>query len=464
LATTAQFDVTVADTTPPIVTAPPAVVAEATAPTGTIVSYGAPSANDNVGIVSIGCSPPSGSEFSIGETTVVCTARDGAGNEASAATTVTVQDTMSPTLTAIRITPANDAEWNNSSVSAEFSCTDSGSGVASLTAAGAASGTSATSPLPVTVAVEGEALAVVGRCVDLAGNAMSVTLDRINIDLTPPNPPAIIIAPSPNSAGWNRGAAIVSFNVNGDAGAVQSGVAGCTPAIAIANETPGTPVSGTCADRAGNVSAPAATTLKLDMTAPGVSITGVTDGAVYTAGAVPVSGCATVDALSGVATNATASITGGATSGAGTFTVTCSGATDAAGNAAPPVSATYSVRYNFIGFRSPLVPGQGSYSGLFKLGRTIPVKWQLTDARGAYISSLATVAALKVSPSGDCAGIADGTPVDPGITGNASLRYDAGENQFVFNWDTTGLAAGCYGILLSLDDNGPPHSTIVRLR
>jgi len=54
-------------------------------------------------------------------------------------------------------------------------------------------------------------------------------------------------------------------------------------------------------------------------------------------------GCRTTDALAGVATQATLSVTGGNPDGSGSFTATCSGATNKAANSA---SVTYTVAYN----------------------------------------------------------------------------------------------------------------------
>jgi hypothetical protein len=53
------------------------------------VSFSA-TATDNVGVVSLTCSPASGSTFGLGTTTVTCTAMDVAGNTASASFNVTV--------------------------------------------------------------------------------------------------------------------------------------------------------------------------------------------------------------------------------------------------------------------------------------------------------------------------------------------------------------------------------------
>jgi hypothetical protein len=84
-------------------------------------------------------------------------------------------------------------------------------------------------------------------------------------------------------------------------------------------------------------------TISRDATPPSVTVTGVSDGAVYTLGVVPAAGCDTQDATSGVQTQATATLAGGNPDGTGQFTATCGGAVDVAGNAAGPVSATYTV-------------------------------------------------------------------------------------------------------------------------
>src|ERR1019366_10749614 len=91
-------------------------------------------------------------------------------------------------------------------------------------------------------------------------------------------------------------------------------------------------------DEAGYVSRQATQVVRIDLHAPAVTVTGVRQGAAY-AGKAPAVGCTTTDALSGVATNASVSISGGN----GRFTATCSGGKDNAGNVAQPVSVTYFV-------------------------------------------------------------------------------------------------------------------------
>jgi hypothetical protein len=55
----------------------------ATSPLGAVVNFDNVPVHDNVGVTSRTCEPPSGSVFAIGDTTVVCTAWDAAGNNSS---------------------------------------------------------------------------------------------------------------------------------------------------------------------------------------------------------------------------------------------------------------------------------------------------------------------------------------------------------------------------------------------
>ena len=95
----ASFSVSVVDTTPPVVTVPGNITAEATGPSGAAVSFSA-SASDIVdGAITPSCSPASGSIFPLGTTTITCSATDSHSNTGSANFTVKIQDTTAPTLT-----------------------------------------------------------------------------------------------------------------------------------------------------------------------------------------------------------------------------------------------------------------------------------------------------------------------------------------------------------------------------
>ncbi len=89
-----SFTVTVNDTQLPMITCPPNQTRVALRPSDTtvVVSYPAPLLTDNCPGASVVCSPPSGSIFPLGTTTVSCLATDSSGNQAGCSFTVTTFD------------------------------------------------------------------------------------------------------------------------------------------------------------------------------------------------------------------------------------------------------------------------------------------------------------------------------------------------------------------------------------
>jgi hypothetical protein len=100
---TTSFTVTVvfADTLPPTFTGVPASRSvEANGPTGSVATYLKPSATDNVDgpIATVNCTPPSGSLFPLGNTTVDCSATDSHGNVGHATFVIGVEDSTPPAI------------------------------------------------------------------------------------------------------------------------------------------------------------------------------------------------------------------------------------------------------------------------------------------------------------------------------------------------------------------------------
>lgn len=103
--TSGSFLVTVVDTTPPTLTLPGPITAEATGPNGADVVFTA-SANDLVdGSRPVTCDHLSGSTFPLGSTTVQCTATDTHNNTAHGSFTVLVRDTTPPHIVSITASP-----------------------------------------------------------------------------------------------------------------------------------------------------------------------------------------------------------------------------------------------------------------------------------------------------------------------------------------------------------------------
>jgi hypothetical protein len=106
------FNVTVQDTTAPSLGQPADITTTTNVASGTIVSWLPVSANDIVdGSLTATCSPPSGSSFQLGGTTVTCTATDGHGNsdQKNFTVTVTFDDITKPTFTSVPGTINADA-------------------------------------------------------------------------------------------------------------------------------------------------------------------------------------------------------------------------------------------------------------------------------------------------------------------------------------------------------------------
>ncbi|HSR65818.1 MAG TPA: HYR domain-containing protein, partial [Xanthomonadaceae bacterium] len=91
VSTPTTFQVTVQDTTPPVIAFHADVTATATGNSSALVSYTPPTASDLVdGSTAVSCLPASGGSFPVGTTTVTCSTQDSRGNPASSSFKVIV--------------------------------------------------------------------------------------------------------------------------------------------------------------------------------------------------------------------------------------------------------------------------------------------------------------------------------------------------------------------------------------
>ena len=88
---TADRTVIVTDTLPPTIALLQEIVLKSANPAGRVVNYAPAQANDIVGVVDISYSKPSGTIFPVGETNVVVTAKDAAGNSSTATFHVSIE-------------------------------------------------------------------------------------------------------------------------------------------------------------------------------------------------------------------------------------------------------------------------------------------------------------------------------------------------------------------------------------
>lgn len=317
--TSGIFTITVADLTAPVLTLPSAITVEATSAAGAAVEFAA-SALDNVdGAVAVTCVAAPGSTFTLGTSTVNCSAADAAGNLAEGSFTVTVVDTTAPVLTL----PANftvaAADAGGAVVSFEATALDLVNGAVTVTCS----------------AASGDKLGLGANTVncsatDAAGNTASGSFVVTVADQTAPalTLPTAITAEATGAAG-----AAVEFtvsaldNVDGVVAVTCSALSGDTFALGT------TTVSCSATDATGNVANGSFEVTVADTTAPELTLPAdFTVAAVDAAGAVATFEVSAADIVDGNVT-VTCTPASGSLLGLGENVIECS-ATDAAGNTA----------------------------------------------------------------------------------------------------------------------------------
>lgn len=97
-----------------------------------------------------------------------------------------------------------------------------------------------------------------------------------------------------------------------------------------------------------------------------------------------------------------------------------------------------------------LQPVNADGTSVFKLGRTVPVKFRLTGASGGLSDLTARFSAVHVGSD------AEGEVNEPEAYSEASagdlFRYDPGSDQYIFNWSTRALPSGRYEVHIDLGD------------
>jgi hypothetical protein len=127
---------------------------------------------------------------------------------------------------------------------------------------------------------------------------------------------------------------------------------------------------------------------------------------------------------------------------------------------------TYPDRYHFRGFLRPIsdprVTGNHSPS-VFKGGSTIPVKFQLLSSLGVPVQSVTAPEWIVPLKSKELSVTAEPVVSNSDTTGNVYV-WDEVEKQYVYNWDTKGLAVGYWYTIYARLDDGKTYSISIGLR
>ena len=381
--------------------------------------------------------------------------------------------------------------WTNQSVTVVFTCTDNLSGpvitpttnpiITGIPAVGSTvtytQPNSVTSVATVTLAANTPLAGTTlnASCQDLAGNnALPASFGPILIDTTPPIMTATANLTSSNGPAytvgtWTNQSVVVTF-------ACADPLSGVKPGSIMGNSSYLTQgvytATGSCQDIAGNTATTSFGPVEIDTTTPAVMITSPSAQTYVLNSQVSPSFICGDNSGGDTATCTampSASPYNATPVGPSTFTVN---AVDQALNSAT-ASASYLVIYNFIGFQAPLQNAvmtpypSGSYvpsdSGFFAIGATVPVAWQLQDFNNTYIDNSTTpIASIVAYPNATCTGPASGSGT---ILYNPSTNTSAlsfANNTFTFSWNTTGMAEGCYNLVVTTNDTAQ-WSTVIHL-
>ncbi len=438
----AAFTVSVRATNPPTLALPPAMTVEATSANGAAVTYET-SAQDVLGAaVTATCRPASGSTFTLGATTVRCTATDARGNTGAGTFNVTVRDTTAPSITP----PANMTVEANTPAGAIVTYTVNTS--------------DAVDPRPVVICSRPSgapfafgATNVTCTARDANGNTRQAGFTVTVQDTIAPH----VVCGSADGVWHGANVAIACTATDGGSGLAQTGDASfvLSTNVAAGEETANALTSSrNVCDRSGRctTAGPIAGN-KVDRKAPTVVVTLPAAGGIYILGQLTPVSFACSDGGSGVK-SCTGTIASGApldttTVGARSLTVN---ATDNVGNTfSQPIA--YQVTYQIC----LLFDNQKPVNS----GATLPIKLQLCNAAGGNMSSssvmLTAVRVTKVSDQ------TTGEPIDPGNS-NPDDNFRFTDGAYHYNLKTTGLATGTYALAFTVTGDPVEHSVTFQVR
>lgn len=252
---TDTFTITVSDTTAPTAAVIVSSPVEATGPSGAPVTYTV-DASDNDEIDTVSCTPPSGSTFGLGTTTINCTVTDPSSNSTPASGTVTVVDTTAPGIAV----PADFGVEQDSAAGSVVTYSATFSDAVGVTS-------SSCSPLSGTLFPPGPT-SVTCTASDAAGNNSS---DSFVVTVTDSVGPGIVVPGDFDVEQDAPTGAVVTYNVT-FSDAVGVTTSSCSPLSGAVFPAGPTTVTCTASDAAGNNSSDSFVVTVADTVAPTITV------------------------------------------------------------------------------------------------------------------------------------------------------------------------------------------------
>jgi hypothetical protein len=183
------------------------------------------------------------------------TATDHAGNARTGTSDSVNIDRTNPTLSVVLRGTKSDYDWYRSVVDVDWTCSDSPSGFAT------------TNACPDQTFGEGAGQSSTKTVQDRAGRSTTVGTGLVDVDLTPPDGAPSV--PAAIADGWYDGDVTVTWNCSD---ALSGLVPNACPSTTITGEGEGLRADKTAEDKAGNTTALSKTGIKIDRTAPFISV------------------------------------------------------------------------------------------------------------------------------------------------------------------------------------------------
>ena len=261
-----------------------------------------------------------------------------------------------------------------------------------------------------------------------------------------------------NAADNPGGSGVAQTSYSFDDGPIQ--IYSTSTPISIASEGAHT-LQYSSVDFFGNQEATNTLSIKIDKTSPITSHSAIAFSTLLNAASISFNYSAT-DFGSGIAST-TAMLDGQPLAASTTLNFNVPGphvivitAADLAGNVAS-TTINYSVNYGFGGFQPPV---KADGSGIYNLGRTLPLKFSLADANENIITSAVAQLVVTNVQSGVVGTVPVTLATSTNDTGNL---FRVSDSQYIYDFDTGQLTSGTWQIKVELDD-GSSDMVLVSLR
>lgn len=212
-------------------------------------------------------------------------------------------------------------------------------------------------------------------------------------------------------------------------------------------------------DNLGNTESTKTQSVKIDNTTPQITINSPVNGSKYVLNQNLVADWFASDVASGI-TTATGTCPSGSvidTTSAGTKNFSVH-ATDNAGNTIIK-NVTYFIHYNFGQFLQPI---KTDGSSIFKLGSNVPIKFQLTDANGSYVTNAIVKLNISKITSTVLGTYLELYTTDSSTTGDVFI-YETNGNKYSHKLGTKNMSIGTWIIRVDIDD-GSSYAVNISLK